>query len=53
VPSVRAVLASIGLAVAIAGAVVATAVERLLGIGVLIVGAFLLVLPFTVRPPEE
>ena len=49
----RTFLSVIGLAIAVAGVVVAVTVERLFGLGVLTVGAFLFVLPFTTRHPDE
>lgn len=49
----RTFLSVVGLAIAVAGVVVAVTVERLIGLGVLIVGAFLFVLPFTRSHPDE
>lgn len=49
----RALLAILGIGIAVAGIAVALWVERLLGMAVLIVGAFLLILPFTGFRDEE
>ena len=49
----RGFLILLGLAFAVAGLYLAWAFERLVGMGVVIVGAFLLILPFTVQRPDE
>lgn len=51
--SARAALIVLGIAFALAGVVVAAVVDALIGIGVLVVGAFLLALPFTRTWDEE
>jgi len=53
VESVRIALMFLGIAFALAGLYVASAVDALIGMGVLIVGAFLLLLPFTRLRDEE
>ncbi|HEX9341498.1 MAG TPA: hypothetical protein VF992_10100 [Thermoplasmata archaeon] len=50
--STRTLLGVLGLAFAVVGIVVAWIVDRLAGMAFLIVGAFLLILPFT-RPRDE
>ncbi len=52
VASTRTLLGVLGLAFAVVGIVVAWIVDRLAGMAFLIVGAFLLILPFT-RPRDE
>jgi len=52
VASTRTALGVLGFAFAVVGIGVAWVVEPLAGMAFLIVGAFLLILPFT-RPPEE
>ena len=51
--SARAFLAILGLGFAIAGLAVAWTFDRLIGIGVLLIGAFLLVMPFTRSREDE
>ncbi|HEY5606523.1 MAG TPA: hypothetical protein VIL45_08415 [Thermoplasmata archaeon] len=51
--SARAALIVFGIAFALAGLYVASAVDALIGMGVLIVGAFLLIIPFTRDRDEE
>ncbi len=53
VASARAFLAVLGLAFAVAGLAVAWIFDRLTGLGILIVGAFLLILPFTRSREDE
>ena len=53
VASARAALIVFGIAFALAGLYVASAVDALIGMGVLIVGAFLLIIPFTRDRDEE
>ena len=53
VASARAFLAILGLGFAIAGLAVAWTFDRLIGIGVLLIGAFLLVMPFTRSGEDE
>lgn len=51
--SARAFLIILGMAFAVAGLIVSWAFDSILGIAVLLVGAFLLILPFmTVRTEE-
>lgn len=51
--AVRAFLILIGLGFAGAGLVLSWTFDRLVGLATLVVGAFLLVLPFTVGRPDE
>jgi len=53
VETARAFLIVLGMAFALAGVYIAWAVERLLGLGLLVVGAFLLILPFTTLRSDE
>lgn len=53
VESARIALIVLGVAFALAGLFIASAVDPLIGMGALIVGAFLLVLPFTRDRDEE
>jgi len=53
VASARSYLIVLGLAFALAGVYVAWAIERLMGMGVLVVGAFLIILPFTAARSDE
>ncbi len=53
VASARAYLAALGLAFAVAGVVVAWTFDRLTGLAVLVIGAFLLILPFTRSREDE
>lgn len=53
VASARAFLAILGIAFAVTGVYLAWAFDRLVGIGFLIVGAFLLILPFSTLRTEE
>jgi len=53
VASARAALIVLGIAFALAELYVASAVDALIGMGVLIVGAFLLIIPFTRDRDEE
>ena len=53
VASARAALIVFGIAFALAGLYVASAVDALIGMGVLIVGAFRLIIPFTRDRDEE
>jgi len=52
VASARSLLSLLGLGFALAGVGVAWAVDRLIGMLMLVVGAFLLILPFT-RPDRD
>ncbi len=49
----RAFLILLGIAFALGGIYIAWAVERLLGLGLLVIGAFLLILPFTTLRSDE
>lgn len=49
----RAFLLVLGLSFACIGILLASAVDPLIGLGVLVVGAFLLILPFAAIGPEE
>lgn len=51
--SARVFLAVLGGTFAAAGLIIARTVDALLGLGILIVGAFLLILPFTASRPDE
>lgn len=51
--SAKAFLAILGIVFALAGVYVAWSFDTLVGIAFLIVGAFLLILPFTRSGPEE
>jgi len=53
VASTRTFLAFLGAAFAIAGLLVAWTFDRIIGIGVLLIGAFLLILPFTRSRDDE
>jgi hypothetical protein len=53
VSAARSFLFVLGASFAVAGVVVARMVDALIGLGVLIVGAFLLILPFTALGPED
>jgi hypothetical protein len=53
VSSARSFLVVLGAAMAVAGVAVAKMVDTLIGLGILIVGAFLLILPFTALGPED
>ena len=49
----RSFLLVLGASMAVAGVIVAKMMDALIGLGILIVGAFLLILPFTARGPED
>ncbi len=49
----RAFLAVLGLAFAVGGAAVASAFDPLAGIACLVIGAFLLILPFMTYRPDD
>lgn len=49
----RTFLLVLGLSFACIGILLASAVDPLIGLGVLVVGAFLLILPFAAIGPEE
>ena len=51
--SARSFLLVLGAVFAVTGLVVARTVDDLLGLGILVVGAFLVILPFTAYRPEE
>jgi len=53
VASARALVEILGLGFAVAGIAVAWTVSQLVGMGILIVGAFLLILPFTLSHDDE
>ncbi len=53
VDTARVFLAVVGLVFAVAGIVLALTFDRLVGIGFLIVGAFLLILPFSTYRSDE
>lgn len=53
VEAARSFLVALGTVFAFAGVAVAWAFERLLGMGLLIVGAFLLILPFLAAHSDE
>ncbi len=53
VDTARAFLAIVGAVFAVGGVVLALTFDRLVGIGFLIVGAFLLVLPFSTMRTDE
>lgn len=53
VAAARSFLFVLGGSIAVAGVVVAKTMDALIGLGILIVGAFLLILPFTALGPED
>jgi hypothetical protein len=53
VASARALLVLVGLALAIAGVYVVTAFDPIMGLSFLVVGAFLMFLPFTALRGDE
>lgn len=53
VASARSFLMLLGVVFALAGIYIAWAFDRLVGMGVLVVGAFLLILPFTAVRSDE
>jgi len=52
-PSARTLIVILGPGFAVAGIAVAWTVSQLVGIGILIIGAFLLILPFTPSHDDE
>jgi len=52
-PSARTLIVILGPGFAVAGIAVAWTVSQLVGMGILIVGAFLLTLPFTLSHDDE
>ena len=50
--STRALLLVLGLSIALGGMVVAWAIDRTVGMGMLIVGALVVILPFTAATDE-